>query len=104
VGQRINQLITKQPISTVGSLVAEKNEQDFNPVRCVNRLEDDPVPAGHLPVAAFEFLALEGPYQSPKGILFKFQDVVENSLSAIRRNGLKLFYGFVREVYGPVHL
>lgn len=68
----------------------------------MDRLENDSVPTGYLPVEAFESLALEGLDQSPKGIVRKFQDVVENSLPAVGRNGLKLFYGFVREVYGPV--
>jgi len=90
--------------STVCPLVAEKNEQDLNRPGRMGRFENDSVPTGHLPVEAFESLALEGLDQSSKRIVRKFQDVVENSLSAIRRNRSKLFYGFVREVYGPVHL
>jgi hypothetical protein len=89
---------------TVCPFVAEKNKQHFNSARRMDRPENDPVSAGHLPVESFESLAFERLYQSPKRIVFEFSNVIENSLSAIRRNRLKLFYGFVREAYGPVHV
>ena len=61
---------------TVCPFVAEKNKQHFNRARRMDRPENDPISAGHLPVESFEFLAFER----------------------------LLFYGFVREAYGPVHV
>jgi hypothetical protein len=91
-------------VSTVGPLVAEENEQDFDSPGRMDRLENDSVSAGDLSEKAFKFLTFEGFHQSAKGIDLKLVNVVKNSLSAIRRNRLKLFYGFGCEVYGPVHV
>jgi len=80
-GARISGIADSQPfwaarISLIRAFVAQENREHFHSTGCVNRLENDSVPAQHLAIMAPVNLILERFHKAAEGVGGEFLDML----------------------------